>query len=160
MTAPLHCGREMLSYNDGAGWWCPTCRVTVHADVGRDVPATPAPRPTAAADKLERDIQRKFFDWLRTQGIYERTSDNILRQPASLVGWCVHLNKPRGNPYLCDCLILVNGHALEIELKAATTRVSDEQAALVANGHAILCRGLQAAIESTAQWLASVRGKQ
>jgi hypothetical protein len=70
---------------------------------------------------------------------YSRRSRRYMLGGAVLRGkWFVHLPKTRGNPIVCDLLLLdsARGRYLEVELKRPHGRLSAEQAALVETGQA------------------------
>jgi hypothetical protein len=104
----------------------------------------------AAAERFD---QRTVEAYLRNAGYWPRT-DAYLGQGRPERGWYYHLAKPRGNPYLLDLLAWdYGGHVIEIELKTATGKLRQEQAAiLAAGGNVHLCRGAQAAIEVLREW--------
>lgn len=94
-------------------------------------------RMASISAKNEAQLQKFVEAYLSQLGYEKRNPSEILRQkPPS--GWQVHLHKTKKNPILLDLLILRNdGSYLELELKTATGKLSEEQEKLVEYGGSV-----------------------
>lgn len=106
-----------------------------------------------AEASTEKIIQRDCERFLTLHGYRPRTQDGIAAK-GEIRGWFVHLHKSKRNPYLLDLLILrLDGRYIEVELKAANGRPTDEQAGILrAGGPVHLIWSVEAFIELITQW--------
>lgn len=105
----------------------------------------------------EKDLQKHVEEFLQTIGFEKRTKKAIERTEGKggKLGWQIHVARTIGNPYLLDILLLGNdGHWLELELKTATGRLTDQQALLVSEGK--VCRKLTDVKAEIFDWMARI----
>lgn len=108
---------------------------------------------------LEKDLQRAVNRALKTMGYAPRASKTILATEGrgGVAGWYIHVNRAPGNPILLDVLILhKSGRWMEIELKTATGKPSECQAALLTQSNAALCRSVEAVVKAVQKWEATL----
>jgi hypothetical protein len=91
----------------------------------------------------EAQLQRDCENLLSIRGYMRRTPDNMTRTPMPRK-WFLHYQgkRAKGVPIIMDLLILVRGRFLEVELKAATTRIAPHQRTLINSGQAQICHSV------------------
>ena len=106
---------------------------------------TSAEQLASISAKNEAQLQKSVEAYLIQLGYEKRTTSEIQRsKPRS--GWQVHLHAAKKNPMLLDLLILGNdGRYLELELKTATGKLSDDQKKLVEHGGSVAYSAEEAA---------------
>lgn len=108
-------------------------------------------RIASISAKNEAQLQKSIEAYLSQLGYEKRTTSEIQRsKPRS--GWQVHLHKTKKNPILLDLLILGHdGSYLELELKTATGKLSEEQEKLVEYGGSV-AYSAEEAVEIIRRW--------
>jgi len=124
----------------------------------RKPPEQKAAEKLARTDKadagLEKILQQNAENFLGLRGYRHRTPDDIMGSDGSERGYVIHLNETKRNPILLDILILgADGRYIEIELKSASGRLSDEQARIIMHSeNAFLVNRFELFMEIVKRW--------
>jgi len=126
--------------------------------VGVDTAPTPLHnvelKPTKADVRAERDLQNQCENWLSLRG-YCRRSPSCIKAASTPAKWFVHLHKAKRNPILLDLLIMSGGKCIEIELKTAVGKLSEEQYGIIEKSGirvALMVRDFDAFCHAVKKW--------
>jgi hypothetical protein len=101
----------------------------------------------------EGDLQRAVNAMLRGRGYWPRDKGHILQDGSGRRGWCFHMPRAMGNPFVLDLVLFDRrGRCLEFELKTATGPTSPIQQAIIESDDCKVARSVAEAEAIVTAW--------